>query len=370
MNLDEKYMRLALQQAEIAKGQTSPNPMVGCVMVKEERIVGMGAHLRAGTPHAEIHALRMAGTEASNSTMYVTLEPCHHQGRTGPCTEAIVESGVGRVVVGSLDPDEKVSGKGIAFLKNQGIEIVVGVLEEDCQQLNQAYMHHRRTGFPYVTLKMAMTLDGKIATANGDSKWVTNEHSRAYVHQMRHEMDAVLVGINTVLADQPKLTVRYPEMECPHHPLRVIMDSHLRIPIDSPVVDVSKAPTWVFTTHDHDEQHRRELESKGVRVFVTQGHQRVNLQEMLRVLGNQGILSLLVEGGAEIHASFLREHLAQSVVAFIAPKLLGGMDSRPSVGGISPERMADAVELEQIQVQRFGEDLCIKGAIKNVYRNY
>jgi diaminohydroxyphosphoribosylaminopyrimidine deaminase/5-amino-6-(5-phosphoribosylamino)uracil reductase len=242
----EYWMRIALELAQATAGQTSPNPMVGAVVVKDNRLVGTGAHLQAGTPHAEVHALHMAGAEAEGSTIYVTLEPCNHYGRTPPCTEKIIASGVRRVVVGSGDPDILVAGKGIKRLREAGLEVVEGVLTAECLLLNEAYFHHRKTGLPFVTLKTATTLDGKIATDTGDSRWVTGAESRAYVHQLRHEQDAILVGIGTVLADDPVLTTRLSDGGL--HPTRIILDSKLRISLTSKLVDTRIASTWIFTT--------------------------------------------------------------------------------------------------------------------------
>lgn len=361
---DEAYMRLAIQQAELGRGQTSPNPLVGSIVVKNDQIVGMGAHLRSGTPHAEIHALAIAGPRAEGATIYVTLEPCNHTGRTGPCTEAILKSGIRRVVIGMLDPDKQVAGRGMARLQEAGLDVVTGVLETECRGLNTAYIHHRLTNMPYVTLKMAMTLDGKIATENGDSKWITNPRSRAYGHSLRQQMDAILVGVDTVIADDPELTVRLPEIIKPSNPIRVVLDSRLRIPLTSKLLDLTEADTWIFTTEQHDSIVKKQLEAKGIKVWITGGSGRVNLSEMLTILGKEGILFLLVEGGSEIHASFLQKSLAQEVCAFIAPKILGGSDSRSAVGGKSPSLMSEAVNLEEVSIELFDDDLCVRGKVK------
>jgi diaminohydroxyphosphoribosylaminopyrimidine deaminase/5-amino-6-(5-phosphoribosylamino)uracil reductase len=362
METHEHWMSLAYQMAKATEGQTSPNPMVGAVAVKEGRVVGMGAHLKAGTPHAEVHALKMAGSEADGATLYVTLEPCNHYGRTPPCTELIIRSGVKKVVVGSLDPDPKVSGTGIRRLREAGIDVVLGVLEQECLRLNEAYFHHRRTGRPFVTLKMAMTLDGKIATASGDSRWITGEEARKRVHELRRRHDAILVGVHTVLADDPQLTVRLGE-EAANHPLRVVLDSELRTPFTAAITEVREAPTWIFTTERKDPEKEKGLVEKGVRVISTGDGPRVDLDAVLSHLGEQGILSLLVEGGGAVHSSFLAGHHAQKVMAFIAPKLLGGKDSPTAVEGANPERMADAFRLRDISVERFGDDICITGYV-------
>lgn len=359
MKTHEDWMNFAAQLAKAATGQTMPNPVVGAVVVNNGRMVGMGAHLQAGTPHAEVHALEMAGKLSVGSTLYVTLEPCNHYGKTPPCTEKIIASGVKRVFVGSFDPDPLVSGKGIARLRAAGIEVVEGVLEETCDRLNEAYFHHRRTGLPFVTLKMAMTLDGKTATACGDSKWITNAQSRQMVHQIRHESDAILVGVETVLADQPLLTTRLETGGV--QPIRVILDSRLRTPLDAPITDVEVAPTWIFTTEQKEKEKEKRLLDKGVRVISTGDGPRVDLQKVLRTLGNNGVLSLLVEGGGEVNASFLQEGLAQKVIAFFAPKLLGGKDSPTAIEGKNPSKIAEAKELKNIMIERFGDNFCVIG---------
>ncbi|MXQ52193.1 bifunctional diaminohydroxyphosphoribosylaminopyrimidine deaminase/5-amino-6-(5-phosphoribosylamino)uracil reductase RibD [Shimazuella alba] len=360
MSNDEQWMSLAIQLAKATAGQTSPNPMVGAVVVKENRLLGSGAHLRAGTPHAEVHALRMAGEEAQGSTIFVTLEPCNHFGRTPPCTEKIIECGVKRVVIGSGDPDKLVAGKGIARLKEAGIEVVEGVLEQECLQLNEAYFYHRRTGMPFVTLKTATTLDGKIATANGDSRWITGEESRAFVHQLRHEQDAILVGANTVIADDPELTTRLPQGDG-IHPVRVILDSKLRTPITAKILDISKASTWIFTTDDKDLFKEAAFQEAGVQVISTGRGPKVDITKVLEILGEKGILSLMVEGGSQINASMLRGNHVHKVIAFLAPKFLGGISSPSSIGGESPEKMSEALSLHRVSWNQYGQDVCVTG---------
>lgn len=359
MRHHEKWMRIALELANATRGQTSPNPMVGAVVVKDGRIVGSGAHLKAGTPHAEVHALNMAGEQAKGSTLYVTLEPCNHHGKTPPCTEKILSSGCKRVVLGARDPDKRVSGTGVSRLREAGVEVIEGVLEEECLRLNEAYFHHRRTGLPFVTMKTAMTLDGKIATSTGDSKWVTNELSREHVHYMRHWHDAIMVGIGTVLKDSPRLTTRLPEGG--KNPLRIVADSRLRIPLDIPLTDAREAPTWIFCTAEADKEKEKRLVERGVKVIRTGDGPRVDLLKAMRHLGDQGILSLLLEGGGELNWSMLEASLVGKVVTFIAPKLLGGRESITPVSGRGFEKMSFAVELENITVERFGGDLCITG---------
>jgi diaminohydroxyphosphoribosylaminopyrimidine deaminase / 5-amino-6-(5-phosphoribosylamino)uracil reductase len=362
METHEAWMRFALQLAQAAEGQTSPNPMVGAVVVKDGQMMGLGAHVQAGTPHAEVHALEMAAATAKGATLYVTLEPCPHVGRTPPCTEKIIQSGVKQVVIGSVDLDPRVSGKGITRLKEAGIEVLQAVLEKECLQLNEAYFYHRRTGRPFVTLKTATTLDGKIATANGDSRWITGKEARQFVHQLRHRQDAILVGIGTVLTDNPALTVRL--QAGGKNPIRVIVDSHLRTPLQAKITNVAIAPTWIFTTDHRDIEKEKQLRAKGVQVISTGIAPLVDWKGLLHHLGGQGILSLLVEGGGQVNASLLRGGYVNKVIALIAPKLLGGATSPTSIAGESPAKVADASRLSQVTVAWLGEDVCFTGYLK------
>ncbi|MEH7221518.1 bifunctional diaminohydroxyphosphoribosylaminopyrimidine deaminase/5-amino-6-(5-phosphoribosylamino)uracil reductase RibD, partial [Bacillus toyonensis] len=294
MNEHEFYMKLALENARAMRGQTTPNPLVGSIIVTDNQIVGIGAHMKAGEPHAEIHAIRMAGEKAYGGTIYVTLEPCSHHGRTGPCAEAIVQAGIKRVVIAVLDPNPLVRGQGIKILRDAGIEVVIGVCEEESQKMNEVFNKYIVSKRPFVTLKSAVTLDGKIATSTSDSKWITSEEARKEVHLIRNENSAILVGVNTVLKDNPSLTTRIPNGK---NPIRIILDSTLRIPVESKVVTDGEAPTWIFTTHNSAADKKHALEKLGVKIFVTSGNKHVNLQEMLDVLGQNCISSLLIEGG-------------------------------------------------------------------------
>ncbi|WP_073155470.1 bifunctional diaminohydroxyphosphoribosylaminopyrimidine deaminase/5-amino-6-(5-phosphoribosylamino)uracil reductase RibD [Seinonella peptonophila] len=363
MKTDQDWMKLALTLAEATTGQTGSNPMVGAVVINDGRLVGQGAHLRRGEAHAEVHALQMAGERARGGTIYVTLEPCNHHGQTPPCTEAILKTGIQRVVVGSTDPDSRVSGQGIARLQQAGLEVKTHVLQEECNRLNEAYFHHRLTGLPFVTLKMATTLDGKIASHTGDSRWVTNEISRERVHELRDQYQAILVGVQTVIADDPELTTRFKIGG--KHPIRIIVDSQLRTPFTAKVIDVSTAPTLICTTEAAmKSEHAEQFQAKGVQLLECGAGNRVDLGLMLQQLGKQGILSLLVEGGGTINGSLLAEHRVQKVIAFIAPKILGGKRSLSAIGDPSPDRMADAIELDQISWEQYGNDLCVTGYVK------
>ncbi|MCF6093480.1 bifunctional diaminohydroxyphosphoribosylaminopyrimidine deaminase/5-amino-6-(5-phosphoribosylamino)uracil reductase RibD [Microaerobacter geothermalis] len=355
----ETYMSLALKLAEAGKGQTSPNPLVGAVVVSNGEIAGMGAHLKAGTPHAEVHAIQMAGEKAFGSTLYVTLEPCNHTGRTPPCTEKIIQSGIRKVVIGAKDPNPLVSGKGIARLKERGIEVVCGILEDRCNQLNEVFNHYIVHKRPFVILKGAVTLDGKIASYSGNSRWITGKEARMDVHSLRNEVDAILVGVGTIIHDNPKLTTRLPEGG--KNPIRIILDSTLRIPLESHVVTDHEADTWIFTSVKSPIEKREQLEEKGVKLYLTGNGEKINIHHALEVMGSQGITSLLVEGGSEINGSFLEEKLINKLVLYIAPKIIGGANARPFIGGAGFSLMSEAVPIERIQIDEFAGDIRIMG---------
>ncbi|PGM55472.1 bifunctional diaminohydroxyphosphoribosylaminopyrimidine deaminase/5-amino-6-(5-phosphoribosylamino)uracil reductase RibD [Bacillus sp. AFS053548] len=353
MSNHEFYMNLAIQNAMATKGQTDPNPLVGSVIVNDSRIVGIGAHLKAGEPHAEINALRMAGDKAEGGTIYVTLEPCSHHGRTGPCAEAIVRAGLKKVVVATLDPNPLVAGRGVKILQDAGIEVIIGVCEEQSIKMNEVFNKYIVKNIPFVVMKSASTLDGKIATHSSDSKWITSAEARNDVHQLRNEIGAILVGVNTVLKDNPELTTRIPNGR---NPVRVILDSTLKIPLESKVVTDQQAETWIFTSQKHSEQKRSELESLGVKVFVTSDLNRVDLNEMLKILGEHSISSLLVEGGGEVNASFMNQNLVDKVIVYLAPKLIGGKNAPTFLEGTGLDKMGQAIELEEIELTKIGPD--------------
>ncbi|WP_047152719.1 bifunctional diaminohydroxyphosphoribosylaminopyrimidine deaminase/5-amino-6-(5-phosphoribosylamino)uracil reductase RibD [Aneurinibacillus tyrosinisolvens] len=358
--MDHKhYMQLALQLAEAARGQTSPNPMVGCVIVKDGAIVGLGNHLKAGEPHAEVHALRMAGEKAAGATAYVTLEPCSHYGRTPPCAEALIKSGVQCVVIAMLDPNPLVAGRGAAMLEEAGIEVIAGVCSTEAQRLNEVFVKFISTQRPFVTVKTATTLDGKVATISGSSRWITGEQAREEVHRLRHQHDAILVGVNTVLADNPQLTTRLALGG--RNPVRVIMDSTLRIPLESAVVTDGAAPTWIFTTERAEIEKQLQLEKKGIRIFSAGSGPSVNILRMLDILGEQSISSLLVEGGSQVNSAFLHAKAIDKIVAYVAPKLIAGQTAPSSFGGIGIEQMNDAISLADVQVEQVGQDIKISG---------
>lgn len=360
---DEGYMRLALQMAEQARGQTALNPVVGCVIVKDGRMVGLGTHLKMGEAHAEVHALRMAGDEAEGSTVYVTLEPCSHVGRTPPCAAQLVEAKVSKVIIACEDPNEHVAGQGIALLRKHGIEVHVGVLEDESIQLNEKFNKYITTKLPFVTLKTASTIDGKIASKTGDSKWITNEASRGYVHTLRHQHDAIMVGSQTVIADNPKLSTRLTVPAL--HPHRLVVDSQLRIPPQSELIrDIEQTgqPTTLITTNAAPVQRERELRAAGANVLRCGDGPRVNLREAMQQLAEQGIGSILLEGGGVLNGAMLEAKLIDKIILFFAPKIIGGGQLAPSnIDFEGFAKMGDAIQLERISFQPFGDDLCVTG---------
>ncbi|QCR32757.1 bifunctional diaminohydroxyphosphoribosylaminopyrimidine deaminase/5-amino-6-(5-phosphoribosylamino)uracil reductase RibD [Lysinibacillus sp. SGAir0095] len=359
MKSDREYMQLALDLAASAKGNTNPNPCVGAVIVKNGVIVGTGLHRKAGEPHAEVHAFRMAGDHANGATLYVTLEPCSHYGKTPPCAKLVKESGISRVVVATMDPNPAVAGRGINLLREAGLEVEVGLLEKEARKLNERFIHNMLTSKPFVVSKFAMTLDGKIATHNGQSKWITSEEARLQVHKLRHEMDGILVGVGTVLADNPSLTTRLPHREG-KNPIRIILDSELKTPLNANVANTAVAQTIIVSAHDVDETKVKQLSEKGVQIItVSKSNQGLNLNEMLDELYKLGITDVLVEGGAELNASFLREGLINKVIVYIAPKLLGGRHSKSPFAGMNIDYIDDALQLEFDSIEQIGPDLCI-----------
>lgn len=362
---DRRYMALALRLAEKGRGFTSPNPMVGAVVVNRGRIVGQGSHRKAGGPHAEVIALSQAGSRAKGGTLYVTLEPCSHlKKRTPPCVPLVVKSGVSRVVIGMVDPNPKVKGRGIARLRRARIDVEVGCREAEAQRLNEAYVHWVRTGRPFTFLKAGMTLDGQIATAAGESRWITGEEARAHAHRLRAGIDAILVGIGTVLRDDPSLTARPVADDTPipsRQPLRIVADSRLRIPLRARVLkDHAQSRTLIVTTAAAPLRKVQRLRQQGIDV-LTLPKQRgeVNLSALWPRLAQLGITSLLVEGGSEINAAALRAGLVQRILFYTAPLLLGGRDAVGVIGGQSPSRLAQAVPLENLRTQQLGRDILI-----------
>lgn len=359
----EDYMSQALELGRRAEGRTRPNPPVGSVVVRNGAIVGKGYHPQAGQPHAEIFALREAGEMARGADLFVTLEPCSHQGRTGPCVEAVIAAGIGRVFIGVPDPNPLVAGRGIAALRAAGIPVRTGILKSECRRLIAPFAKHVTTGLPFVILKSAMTLDGKTATSSGDSRWISGPDSRVHVHRLRDRLDAVMVGIGTVLDDDPRLTTRLPDGG--RDPLRIVVDSKLRIPEDAAILTVpSEAATIVVTTCAAPEDKVARLLEMGVEVLQVAEHDgRVDPADLMARLGERGIQSVLLEGGSELNASLLQAGVIDRIMIFIAPVVIGGNDGKGLFAGRGAARIADALRLNDIRVSRFGDDILIEGEV-------
>jgi diaminohydroxyphosphoribosylaminopyrimidine deaminase/5-amino-6-(5-phosphoribosylamino)uracil reductase len=364
LTTDEAYMREALAWARRGLGRTSPNPVVGAVVVRDGRVVGRGFHRRAGEPHAEVVALAAAGPDARGATLYVTLEPCSHTGRTGPCTDGILRAGVARVVVATRDPDAHVDGRGLQRLRAAGIEVAEGVLARDALQINEAYVTHRRTGLHFVTLKWAMSLDGKISARRDAPTAISDEPASAYAHELRNTHDVVLVGINTVLADDPQLTCRIPGGR---DPMRAVLDSRLRIPLGARLLHLeSAAPTLIVASEGAPADRIAALRAAGAEVLVLPGS-RPSLRQLMEVLGGRDVLSILVEGGGTVHAAALAEGVARKVIAVVSPGLIGGADAPTAVEGPGP-LSADLVRLTHVSVRRLGEDVVVEGYLPDAWQ--
>lgn len=361
---DEKFMARALELAKQGEGHVSPNPLVGAVVVKDGRMIGEGYHEKYGEAHAEVNAIRRATECVKGATIYVTLEPCSHYGKTPPCAELLIQSELKRVVIGCLDPNDLVSGRGVKMLEDAGIEVTVGVLEDACKKMNEIFIHYITKKTPFVIMKTAMTLDGKIATVTGASKWITGESARKQVHQLRNRVSGIMVGIETVLTDNPELSCR---IENGVHPIRLIVDSKLRIPFDAKVLDRQKEQkTIIGTTHLCNQEKYQALLEKGIEVIVLPSKEgQVDLHAFMQVLGEQNIDSILLEGGATLNFSMLKEGLVHRVESYIAPKIFGGNQAPTSVGGKGFSQVEDAIELENLELQKVGEDLWIQGKVKN-----
>lgn len=363
---DIEYMRRAIELAERGVGFTNPNPMVGAVIVKGGKVIGEGWHERCGEWHAERNAFKNCTVPAEGATMYVTLEPCCHYGKTPPCTEAIIEHGIARVVVGMEDPNPLVAGKGIALLREAGIEVVCGVEEEALREQNRVFLKYISTKLPWVAMKTAMTLDGKIATRTGDSKWITGAEARAYVHELRHRFMAIVVGIGTAVADDPLLNCRI-EGRGVRQPIRVVVDSNARLSLDSQLVKTAgEYRTIVAHTRFAPEESVKALREAGVEMLLCKEKEGlVDVRNLLELLGQSGIDSILLEGGGSLNYTFLAEGLADELYAFIAPKIVGGMNAKTPVEGAGMEKMADAINLELENVLNVGHDVLLKLKVKN-----
>ena len=358
-----KFMRLAIKEARKGLGRTSPNPAVGAVIVREGEVVGKGYHHRAGMPHAEVEAFKEVGNRAPGDTLYVTLEPCNHFGKTPPCSELILKSGIKRVVVGMRDPNPLVTGGGCEFLEKKGLEVITGVLKDECIRLNEDFIKFVSTSRPFVMAKSAITLDGWTATSTRHSQWITNEKSRGFVHRLRDRVDAVMMGIGTVLADDPSMTARF-KVKLGKDPIRIVVDTNFKTPLDAKVMqNQSSAHTLIATSINGD---RRFQESgphpEGVETLVCPTIAgKIDLAALMEKLGEMSITSVLVEGGSMILGAMLRARLIDKCYVFIAPKILGGGDGVPMAAGVGPKTMEESLNLKNIKVRRFGDDVLISG---------
>ena len=371
MEQEENYMKYALELAKKGMGYVNPNPLVGAVLVKENRMIGEGYHKEFGGLHAEREAFQNTRESADGATLYVTLEPCCHYGKTPPCTDIIIESGVSKVVIGCSDPNPKVAGKGIERLKKHGIEVQVGVLRKECEDLNRIFFHYIKTKTPYVLMKYAMTLDGKIATVIGQSKWITGEKAREEVQRTRHQYSAIMVGIGTVIKDDPSLTCRIPNGK---NPIRIICDTNLKIPLHSKVVQTAKeVETWIATCkHERNREKEMVLKEAGCTLLSfapkkqeQEGENKMGipLKELMEELGKRGVDSVLLEGGAELNASALKEGIVNRVQAYIAPTLFGGKEGKTPIGGMGVFQVEQGIHLKEVTMKKIGNDYVIEGEV-------
>jgi diaminohydroxyphosphoribosylaminopyrimidine deaminase/5-amino-6-(5-phosphoribosylamino)uracil reductase len=359
----EKFMRAALGFARKGLGKTSPNPSVGAVIVRKDQVIAAGFHRKAGAPHAEVEALnRLRDKARQGDTLYVTLEPCNHYGRTPPCTQAILEKGVRRVVVGMKDPNPRVTGGGCDYLIGQGVEVVTGVLEGECRRLNEWFVTYVTKGRPFVIAKSAMTLDGWTATSTGHSRWVTNERSRDWVHRLRSQVDGILVGVGTVMADDPLLNTRLKKGRG-KDPVRIIVDTHLSIPPSARVLGHAHGSETLIAVGEGVASRRlRRIQRKGISFLMCPEKEgRIDLKVLMHKLGTRSITSILLEGGATLMGAMIREKLVDKFCVFKAPRILGGSDGRPMALGKGPSRMDQSIPLKDIRIRRFGGDLLITG---------
>lgn len=356
---DKRWMKRALFLAAKARGRTSPNPMVGAVIVKDGILVSEGYHEKAGNDHAEIVAIRRAGQKAKGSTLYINLEPCIHYGKTPPCVPAIIEAGIKSVVIGVEDPNPLVKGEGIRKLKEAGLDVQVGVLEKESKKLNEAFFKYIIKKEPFVILKVASTLDGKIATKDGESKWITGERARMLVHHFRDQVDAVLVGIETILRDNPFLTTR---IKGGKDPLKVILDSRLRIPEDANVININPEKTIIAVTELAPKERQARIKEKGVKILLVESKNgMVNLKHLLLELGKMEIMTLMVEGGSRVNGSFFDEGLIDKIIIFFSPKLIGNSQPFEIFNGIGINSLKEAKTLKELKFRRIGEDIYIEG---------
>lgn len=363
--MDQVYMKRALNLAKGGIGYTNPNPLVGAVIVKNNKIIGEGYHAYYGGHHAEVNAFLNATEDVKGATIYVTLEPCSHYGKTPPCVHAILKKGISKVVIAMKDPNPIVSGKGVQILKDHGVEVVTGILENDAKKLNESFIKYITKKHPFCILKTAMTLDGKIATYTGDSKWITNETSRKFVHKLRHQVAGIMVGIGTVLADDPLLTTRLDDIDG-INPTRIIIDTHAKIPLKSKILQTSKdVKTIIATTSLSDSKKLSSIKNLGAEIIITPlKNGKVDLPYLMKVLGGRTINSILLEGGSTLNYAALNEGIVDKIYAFIAPKLIGGADAKTPVGGTGIQYMKEAIDLKCMKVTNFEKDIMIEAYIR------
>lgn len=367
---NQKFMQAAIALAKKGIGKTSPNPAVGAVIVKNGRIIGKGYHKKAGLAHAEINAMKQAGVRARGADMYVTLEPCNHFGRTPPCADAIIKAGIKRVYVGMKDPNPLIHGAGIRHLRNAGIKVVTKILEKECADINRPYIKHITTQKPLVTLKLASTIDGKVATVSGESRWITSKEAREFVHTMRAHADAVMVGLGTVLKDNPELTVRLIKGK---NPVRIVVDSGLKIPLSAKVLNPKKGDVIIATTKGRGQKSEarsqrnkkiKTLKAKGAEVLMLPSKMgEVDLIALMKELGKKEITSLIVEGGSRLAASAIKEGIVDKIAVFYAPKILG-KEGLPMIGGLGIKRLKDAIGLSELKCRKVGEDILVEGYLQ------
>ena len=368
MEQDRQYMKMALELAQKGMGFTAPNPMVGAVIVKNGRVIGQGYHRKYGELHAEREALAACTEEPEGASIYVTLEPCCHYGKQPPCVNAILEAGIRRVIIGSSDPNPLVAGKGIRILKDHGIEVTENILKEECDKLNEAFFYYIQNKKPYVVMKYAMTMDGKIAAYTGESKWVTGEAARIHVQEQRLKYTGIMVGVGTVLADDPMLTCR---LENSRNPVRIICDSHLRTPLTSKIVRTAETIPTILASSSKDQQKIKNYEELGCQVlYVPEKNGHIDLNRLMELLGAAKIDSILLEGGGSLNWSALESGIVQKVQTYIAPKLFGGEEAKTPVEGKGFPDPASAVLLKNSEMIRLGDDFLIESEVKrNVYGN-
>jgi len=355
-------MKIAVDLAEKGMGYVSPNPMVGAIIVKNDKIIGRGFHRKYGELHAERNAFADCTEDCSGADMYVTLEPCCHYGKTPPCTDIIIEKNIRRVFIGSSDPNPKVAGKGVQILREHGIEVIEGVMKEQCDRLNEIFFYYITTGKPFVTMKYAMTMDGKIACRTGLSKWITKEPARQYVQFERFRHSAIMIGVGTVIADNPLLTCR---LENGRNPIRIICDTNLRTPVDSDIVKTAKDVSTIIATCSDDAEKISVYEKYGCRIMsVEKSDGHIDLNNLMKKLGTEKIDSILLEGGGELNYSALEAGIVNKIQAYVAPKIFGGCDAKTAVSGLGVECPDEAYHIERTAIKRIGDDFLIEGWVK------